>query len=182
MARRISLSRAARLVGVKRGVLQQQIRAGELQTFEGEIVLADLLHAYPDAQIEVSLLVAVALRDKYGLTEVVGHDQISPGRKVDPGPAFDMGKFRGRMFGREQDDSDEHLEVSDGFASIDTGREDDPLNMRAWPSLESAVIEKIPHGTKVMVLRKNPGSHEHWSEIFYNDRKGWVVTRYLEGA
>ena len=54
MAKRISLSRAARLVGVKRGVLQQQIRAGKLQTFEGEIVLADLLHAYPDAQIEDS--------------------------------------------------------------------------------------------------------------------------------
>lgn len=54
MAKRISLSRAARLVGVKRGVLQQQIRAGELQTFEGEIVLTDLLQAYPDAQIEDS--------------------------------------------------------------------------------------------------------------------------------
>ena len=54
MAKRISLSRAARLVGVKRGTLQQQIRNGELKTFEGEIVLADLLHAYPDAQIEDS--------------------------------------------------------------------------------------------------------------------------------
>lgn len=54
MARRISLSRAARLVGVKRGVLQQKIRAGELQTFEGEIILADLLQAYPNAQIEDS--------------------------------------------------------------------------------------------------------------------------------
>ena len=54
MARRISLSRAARLVGVKRGVLQQQIRAGELKTFEGEIVLPDLLQAYPNAQIEDS--------------------------------------------------------------------------------------------------------------------------------
>ena len=54
MARRISLSRAARLVGVKRGVLQQKIRAGDLKTFEGEIVLADLLQAYPNAQIEDS--------------------------------------------------------------------------------------------------------------------------------
>ena len=54
MARRISLSRAARLVGVKRGVLQQKIRAGQLQTFEGEIVLADLLQSYPNAQIEDS--------------------------------------------------------------------------------------------------------------------------------
>jgi CDP-4-dehydro-6-deoxyglucose reductase len=54
VARRISLSRAARLVGVKRGVLQQKIRAGQLQTFEGEIVLADLLQSYPNAQIEDS--------------------------------------------------------------------------------------------------------------------------------
>lgn len=54
MARRISLSRAARLVGVKRGTLQQKIRAGELKTFEGEIVLADLLQTYPNAQIEDS--------------------------------------------------------------------------------------------------------------------------------
>ena len=54
MPKRILLSRAARLAGVKRGVLLQQIRAGELQTVEGEIVLADLLHAYPNAQIEDS--------------------------------------------------------------------------------------------------------------------------------
>jgi len=54
MSKRISLSRAARLVGVKRGTLQQKIRAGELSTFEGEIVLTDLLQAYPDAQIEDS--------------------------------------------------------------------------------------------------------------------------------
>ena len=54
MARRISLSRAARLVGVKRGVLQQQIREGVLKTFEGEIILADLLQAYPNAEIEDS--------------------------------------------------------------------------------------------------------------------------------
>ena len=54
MTKRISLSRAARLAGVKRGTLQQRIRAGELKTFEGEIVLADLLHLYPDAQIEDS--------------------------------------------------------------------------------------------------------------------------------
>ncbi len=54
MAQRISLSRAARLVGVKRGTLQQQIRAGELKTFEGEILLADLLQAYPNARVEDS--------------------------------------------------------------------------------------------------------------------------------
>ncbi len=52
MPRLITLSRAARLVGVKRGALQKKIRAGEMRTFEGEILLPDLLHAYPQTQIE----------------------------------------------------------------------------------------------------------------------------------
>jgi len=47
MPRLITLSRAARLVGVKRGVLQKRIREGELRTFEGELLLSELLHAYP---------------------------------------------------------------------------------------------------------------------------------------
>jgi CDP-4-dehydro-6-deoxyglucose reductase len=52
MPRLITLSRAARLVGVKRGALQTRIRAGELRTFEGELLLSDLLHAYPQTQVE----------------------------------------------------------------------------------------------------------------------------------
>ena len=52
MPRLITLSRAARLVGVKRGALQKKIRQGELRTFEGELLLADLLQAYPQTEIE----------------------------------------------------------------------------------------------------------------------------------
>lgn len=54
MPRLITLSRAARLVGVKRGALQKKIRDGELRTFEGEILLTDLLHVYPQTQVEDS--------------------------------------------------------------------------------------------------------------------------------
>lgn len=52
MPRLITISRAARLVGVKRGVLQKKIREGELRAFEGEILLSDLLHTYPQAEVE----------------------------------------------------------------------------------------------------------------------------------
>ena len=54
MPRLITLSRAARLVGVKRGALQKKIRDGELRTFEGELLLSDLLHVYPQTQVEDS--------------------------------------------------------------------------------------------------------------------------------
>jgi len=52
MPRLITLSRAARLVGVKRGALQKKIQQGELRTFEGELLLADLLHVYPQTRVE----------------------------------------------------------------------------------------------------------------------------------
>jgi len=52
MPRLITLSRAARLVGVKRGALQTKIRQGELRTFEGELLLADLLRVYPQTEVE----------------------------------------------------------------------------------------------------------------------------------
>ncbi len=52
MPRLITLSRAARLVGVKRGALQTKIQQGELRTFEGELLLADLLKVYPQTKVE----------------------------------------------------------------------------------------------------------------------------------
>ena len=52
MAQLLSLSRAARLVGVSRGALQQRMKDGDLPTFEGKIAASDLLHLYPHARIE----------------------------------------------------------------------------------------------------------------------------------
>jgi len=56
MPRLITLSRAARLVGVKRGALQKRIQRGDLRSFDGEILLSDLLHAYPQTRIEDSTM------------------------------------------------------------------------------------------------------------------------------
>jgi len=52
MARYLTLSRAARLAGVKRGALQTKISQGELPTFEGMIELGDLLRAYPETEVD----------------------------------------------------------------------------------------------------------------------------------
>jgi CDP-4-dehydro-6-deoxyglucose reductase, E3 len=52
MPRYLTLSRAARLVGVRRGALQSKIRNGELVAFEGMVSEADLLRAYPEVQLE----------------------------------------------------------------------------------------------------------------------------------
>ena len=57
MARYITLSRAARLVGVNRATLQKQIRAGDLSTFEGELDLTELMRVYPQTKLEDSAMI-----------------------------------------------------------------------------------------------------------------------------
>ncbi len=52
MLQLLTLSRAARLVGVARGALQKRIRAGELPAFEGMVAAADLQRLFPNARIE----------------------------------------------------------------------------------------------------------------------------------
>jgi len=48
----LSLTRAARLVGVNRAVLQKKIQNGELISFDGMVTVENLLACYPDAQLE----------------------------------------------------------------------------------------------------------------------------------
>ena len=56
MSQLLTLSRAARLVGVSRGALQKKIKDGELPTFEGMVVPADLLRVYPQTRLEDNAL------------------------------------------------------------------------------------------------------------------------------
>ena len=66
MAHWVTVWRAAHLVGVPRGVLQQRVRAGELELNDGLVSTDALLRLYPQAQLEESgLLERVAqIRDE----------------------------------------------------------------------------------------------------------------------
>ena len=52
----LTISRAARLVGVPRGTLQNKIKAGELRSFDGMVTTEDLLATYPSIQFKEDLV------------------------------------------------------------------------------------------------------------------------------
>ena len=57
-------------------------------------------HEYTEAQINAAIKVASLLNSIYQFTDVLGHEDVSPGRKSDPGPLFPMNSFRSIVLGR----------------------------------------------------------------------------------
>lgn len=57
-------------------------------------------HEYSDQQIQCALNIATLLNHHYKFTDVLGHEDIAPKRKADPGPLFPMNSFRSHVLGR----------------------------------------------------------------------------------
>jgi N-acetylmuramoyl-L-alanine amidase len=125
-------------------------------------------HAYTEAQIQRALDLARLLVRHYGLKDVVGHEDIAPDRKRDPGPAFPLEHIRAMVLGRVEEER-ERYEVT---ASA--------LNIRSGSGVEfPPVAEPLTKGTIVALLEKR----DRWSkvELLENgDVEGWVRNQFLK--
>jgi N-acetylmuramoyl-L-alanine amidase len=126
-------------------------------------------HTYTENQIHIVEDLCQSLMNKYNtITQIFGHEEISKGRKQDPGPAFPLDKIRNRLL---QDRDSESAVYENMNGEVDVQR----LNIRSLPDVNSDPVNSpLAKGTKVKILQKHSGWYQVKTEI-----EGWVSSEYI---
>lgn len=125
-------------------------------------------HSYTKVQIETALELAKLLVKEYKLIDILGHDDIAPERKSDPGPAFPLEEIKSLVLGRGEED-DELYEVTVSS-----------LNIRKGPGVEyDTAASPLPRGTRLSLLEMK----SRWSKVDVegeNEIEGWVYNKFID--
>ncbi|HYR09992.1 MAG TPA: N-acetylmuramoyl-L-alanine amidase [Longimicrobium sp.] len=126
---------------------------------------------YPQVQLDAAQELARLLVKEYQLEDVIGHDDISPGRKQDPGPTFPMESFRASA--REQ-------AVPGGPKPIARFRVKATLNVRSGPGATNPTVAGSPLQAGTIV--RGTEDSEGWKRITAEGGNvaGWVSAQFLE--
>lgn len=134
---------------------------------------------YTEDQLDALKAVVAALKKAYpSIEEVVGHEQISPGRKQDPGLGIildwkTMDILNGRV-DRTDDDQPNQEEVSNQpWATRRVKNAPSGLRIRSGMSTSSAVIGSLQNGAVIKTLWKPNG----WLQL---QQGGYISTSYTE--
>lgn len=126
--------------------------------------------AYTEVQIQRALELARLLVRHYDLKDVVGHEDIAPDRKRDPGPAFPLEQVRASVLGRSEEEQERYTVTASA------------LNIRSGPGAQYlSVADPLKKGTILLLLEKRA----RWSKVELaedGDVEGWVHNKFLEKA
>lgn len=129
-------------------------------------------HTYSGEQLEAAMEAANLLVQRYGLKDVLGHEDVASGRKIDPGPAFPMRSFEARVIGRKDDDP----EVFETLVDLN-------IRLGAGTQHEKLPISPLPAGTRLEVVAQQGA----WRLVDVlepikdeTDIQGWVHGRYIQ--
>lgn len=127
-------------------------------------------NVYNENQIDIVEKICHALLNHYpNITQILGHEEIAPGRKLDPGPAFPLDTIRERLLsGRDYAAADGN--PTKAIVNVEQ------LNLRNMPSTKSSiVIDSLPNGSELQIHEENNG----WYKVSIT-KTGWVNGKYIK--
>ena len=129
-------------------------------------------HKYADEQINTVKEICKTLKADYDIKYILGHEEIAPQRKMDPGPAYPLDELRKEVLGTTEMEIETEEELPYGTK----GQVTTNLNIRTKPNTEAAkVTDPIPKDTVVELLKETP----NWFQANYRIL-GWVARDYIE--
>lgn len=124
-------------------------------------------HTYTELQIERCEEICQKLITTYmDISTILGHEEISPGRKIDPGPAFPLDMLRNRLMQNRKDDK---LAAKGKVVAT-------KLNIRDQPEMSGRKVAlPLEKGTDVQILEEYNGWYRVSTKI-----EGWVSKAYVQ--
>ncbi|MCU4177093.1 N-acetylmuramoyl-L-alanine amidase [Carboxylicivirga sp. N1Y90] len=127
-------------------------------------------HLYTPEQIAACERVVKLLIENYGIKEILGHEEIAPGRKQDPGPAFPLDRFRNRLLFEDRADDETPLKGKNYKVTASQ------LNIREGAGGQfKKVAQPLKKGSEVTILEEKDG----WCKV-KTTITGWVSKGHLD--
>jgi N-acetylmuramoyl-L-alanine amidase len=116
-------------------------------------------HIFPDAQLQAVYTLCKLLFNQYHLIAAVGHDDISPARKPDPGPAFPWDTFKTNVYGSTNNVGKIYTVNTEG------------TNFRNSSSTNAPVLKSLSKGYEVGLIETNG----QWSKVYLANSQAEVL-------
>ena len=139
-------------------------------------------HAYTQEQIEACFEVCRTLKKNYPIDVILGHEEIAPRRKTDPGPAFPLDRLREQILEGRSDTSNQQsaspavtaaAPSSDNHTTATVTASQ--LNFRQQPHQGALLAgDPLPLGERVEVLDRSGD----WYKVRVH-QDGWVHGDYI---
>jgi len=127
-------------------------------------------HVYTPEQIDAVRELCVELIEVYNIKNILGHEEIAPTRKTDPGPAFPLDRLRDQLVGADRKTEGEEEKPDSGRIIVET------LNIRSTPQTNGELVAKpLKKGDKVKIMQESNGWYKVKVEV-----EGWVFGKYVE--
>lgn len=118
---------------------------------------------YTKEQTDVVFEICELLRQHYAILEILGHDEIAPDRKQDPGPAFPMDELKSEVL------RDRSGEAAEGIVNTNL------LNIRAGAGVNfEKVAQPLNQNAAVDILEEKNGWYKVSTKI-----EGWVSKKFI---